>query len=97
MYISFTYLLANNFGKTNIELQGNYVKYFYFYWYPKIFLMKSHKSKIFDLSKISLFPKWKNSLENVWFKQDFRLKQEICSSRHLALIMGLHIFEIKLY
>ena len=43
-------------------------------------------SKIFYLSKISLFPKWKNRLNNVWFKQDFWFKQEIRSSQCNTLL-----------
>ena len=47
--------------------------------------------KIFDLRKFSLFPKWKNNLHNVWFKQDFQFKQDFnlpkmkdfCYSRQL--------------
>jgi hypothetical protein len=42
---------------------------------------------VFYLCKISLFSKWKNRLNNV--KQDFRFKQEICSSRHFSWIEKL--------
>ena len=28
-----------------------------------------------DLSKIFIFPKWKNILNDVWFKQDFQFMQ----------------------
>ena len=55
--------------------------------------------KIFDLRKFSLFPKWKNNLHNVWFKQDFQFKQEICSSWHLAWFEKLlyYIFTIVIH
>ena len=32
---------------------------------------------------------WKDKLNNVGFKQDFRFKQEICSSRHFSWIEKL--------
>ena len=37
-----------------------------------------------NLSKITVLPKWKNRVNNVWFQQDFPLKQEFYSSEDLC-------------
>ena len=39
-------------------------------------------SKIFDLSNISLFPKWKNRLNDFWFKQDFAFPDTLLKSKN---------------
>ena len=85
----YLYLL---FFQLSCETFNKIVYYKYNIWY-RVFLnliqyffdlSTLDLSKIFDLSKIPLFPKWKNRLNDVWFKQDFWFKQELGSSQQLA-------------
>ena len=55
------------------------------YYLPCWYSTQFFNSSTFDLNKISLFPKWKNMLNNVWLKQDFCFKRMIWAFRYTIL------------